>query len=108
MRTRDSLTRHFKDKAYHVFKLRNTKDLRVRCLHFRMAPVESRALIIHRVRGNRRPMPRPLTLSLDGREFDVRIVKIDREKLYGRVEIEAYDEKGNQAQLLILRPTARR
>lgn len=49
-------------------------------------------------------MPRPLTLSLDGREFEVRIVKIDREKLYGKVEIEAYDEKGNPAQLLVLAP----
>lgn len=49
-------------------------------------------------------MPRPLVLSLDGREFDVRIVKIDREKLYGKVEVEAYDEKGNPAQLLVLAP----
>ena len=49
-------------------------------------------------------MPRPLVLSLDGREFGVRIVKIDREKLYGKVEVEAYDEKGNPAQLLILAP----
>ena len=49
-------------------------------------------------------MPRPLVLSLDGREFDVRIVKIDREKLYGKVEIEASDERGNPAQLLILAP----
>jgi len=49
-------------------------------------------------------MPRPLVLSLDGREFDVRITKIDREKLYGKVEIEAYDEKGNPAQLLVLAP----
>ena len=49
-------------------------------------------------------MPRPLVLSLDGREFGVRIVKIDREKLYGKVEIEAYDEKGNPAQLLVLAP----
>jgi hypothetical protein len=49
-------------------------------------------------------MPRPLVLSLDGREFGVRIVKIDREKLYGKVEVEATDEKGNPAQLLILAP----
>jgi hypothetical protein len=49
-------------------------------------------------------MPRPLVLSLDGREFDVRIVKIDREKLYGKVDVEAYDEKGNPAQLLVLAP----
>ena len=49
-------------------------------------------------------MPRPLVLSLDGREFDVRIVKIDREKLYGKVGVEAYDERGNPAQLLVLAP----
>ena len=49
-------------------------------------------------------MPRPLTLSLDGREFEVQIVKIDRDKLYGKVEIEAFDEKGNPAQLLVLAP----
>lgn len=49
-------------------------------------------------------MPRPLVLSLDGREFGVRIVKVDREKLYGKVEVEAFDEKGNPAQLLILAP----
>lgn len=49
-------------------------------------------------------MPRSLVLSLDGREFDVRITKIDREKLYGKVEIEAFDEKGNPAQLLVLAP----
>jgi hypothetical protein len=49
-------------------------------------------------------MPRPLVLSLDGREFDVRIVKIDREKLYGKVDVEAFDEKGNPAQLLVLAP----
>jgi hypothetical protein len=41
---------------------------------------------------------------LDGREFGVRIVKVDREKLYGKVEVEAFDEKGNPAQLLILAP----
>jgi len=49
-------------------------------------------------------MPRPFVLSLDGREFEIRIVKIDREKLYGRVEIEAFDEKKNPAQLLVLAP----
>jgi hypothetical protein len=49
-------------------------------------------------------MPRPLVLSLDGREFGVRIATIDREKLYGKVDIEAFDEKGNPAQLLILAP----
>jgi hypothetical protein len=41
-------------------------------------------------------------LSLEGREFGVRIVKIDREKLYGKVEIEAFDEKGNPAALMVL------
>ncbi|MFN2502174.1 MAG: hypothetical protein ABR530_09195 [Pyrinomonadaceae bacterium] len=47
-------------------------------------------------------MARPLILSLDGQEFPVSIVKIDREKLYGRVEIEAFDEKGREASLKIL------
>ena len=47
-------------------------------------------------------MPRPLVLSLDGREFGVRIVKVDREKLYGKVEIEAFDERGNPAELMVL------
>ena|SRR5688572_534833 len=47
-------------------------------------------------------MPRQLVLSLDGREFPVTMVKIDREKLYGSVEIEAFDEKGNEASLRVL------
>ncbi|MBC7899163.1 MAG: hypothetical protein H7070_03835 [Saprospiraceae bacterium] len=47
-------------------------------------------------------MPRPLILSLDGNEFSVSLVKIDREKLYGAVEIEAFDEKGNEASLKVL------
>ena len=47
-------------------------------------------------------MARPLVLSLDGREFSVTLVKIDREKLYGRVEIEAFDEKGREASLRVL------
>lgn len=41
-------------------------------------------------------------LSLDGHEFPVSIRKIDREQLYGSVEIEAFDEKGNPANLLVL------
>lgn len=49
-----------------------------------------------------RCMARPLVLSLDGTEFPVTLVKIDREKLYGRVEIEAYDEKGREASLRVL------
>ena len=47
-------------------------------------------------------MPRTLVLSLDGREFGIRMVKIDREKLYGKVEIEASDERGNPAALMVL------
>lgn len=47
-------------------------------------------------------MARQLILSLDGREFPVSLVKIDREKLYGSVEIEAFDEKGREAQLRVL------
>ena len=47
-------------------------------------------------------MARPLVLSLDGTEFPVTLIKIDREKLYGRVEIEAFDEKGREASLRVL------
>lgn len=47
-------------------------------------------------------MPRQLVLSLDGREFPVTLVKIDRDKLYGSVEIEAFDEKGREASLRVL------
>ncbi len=47
-------------------------------------------------------MARPLVLSLDGREFSVSIRKIDRDMLYGSMEIEAFDEKGNPADLLVL------
>src|SRR5687767_2230705 len=47
-------------------------------------------------------MPRELVLSLDGREFPVSLVKIDRDKLYGSVEIEAFDEKGREASLRVL------
>jgi len=47
-------------------------------------------------------MPRILKLSLDGREFGVRMVKVDREKLYGKVDIEAFDERGNPASLMVL------
>jgi len=43
-------------------------------------------------------------LSLDGREFPVQIQKIDRDKLYGKIDIEAFDEKGNPAQLFVLAP----
>lgn len=47
-------------------------------------------------------MARALVLSLDGREFPVSLIKIDREKLYGTVEIEAFDEKGREASLRVL------
>lgn len=47
-------------------------------------------------------MARALVLSLDGQEFPVSMVKIDREKLYGEVEIEAFDEKGKSATLKVL------
>ena len=47
-------------------------------------------------------MARPLVLNLDGEEFPVSIRKIDRDQLYGSVEIEAFDEKGNPASLLVL------
>jgi hypothetical protein len=47
-------------------------------------------------------MAKPLVLSLDGNEFPVSLVKIDREKLYGAIEIEAFDEKGNEASLKVL------
>jgi hypothetical protein len=43
-------------------------------------------------------------LSLDGQEFPVNLVKIDREKLYGAVEIEAVDEKGKPAVIKVLAP----
>lgn len=47
-------------------------------------------------------MPRELKLELDGVEYSLSIEKIDREKLYGRVEVEAFDEKGREAELLVL------
>ena len=49
-------------------------------------------------------MPRPLILSVDGREFPVQNVRINREDLYGSVEIETFDEKRKPAELLILAP----
>ena len=47
-------------------------------------------------------MPRALVLSLDGEEFPVQLQKVDRERLYGNIEIEAFDEDGNEAFLQIL------
>ena len=47
-------------------------------------------------------MPKNLKLSLDGNEFEVTLTKVDREDLYGTVEIEAFDEKGKPAVLKVL------
>ena len=48
-------------------------------------------------------MARSLVTSLlDGQEFPVSLVKVDRDKLYGSIEIEAFDEKGNAAELKVL------
>jgi hypothetical protein len=47
-------------------------------------------------------MARDLILSLDGHETAVKLVKLNREKLYGEVEIEAFDEKGNEATIKVL------
>ncbi|HQZ83008.1 MAG TPA: hypothetical protein PLR83_07290 [Pyrinomonadaceae bacterium] len=47
-------------------------------------------------------MARPLVLVLDGVEYPVGIVKVDRDKLYGKMEIEAFDEKGREAEIRVL------
>ena len=47
-------------------------------------------------------MARTLTLSLDGQEFPVYLAKVDRERLYGDVEIEAFDEKGSPASVKVI------
>lgn len=47
-------------------------------------------------------MARPLVLTLDGQEFQVKLLKIDREKLYGKIDIEAFDDKGREASLRVL------
>ena len=47
-------------------------------------------------------MPKTLVLSLDGREVPVNLIRVTREKLYGSVEIEAFDEKKNPATLKVL------
>jgi hypothetical protein len=47
-------------------------------------------------------MAKSLILSLEGREFEVLITRIDREDLYGKIEIEAFDEKGKPAELKVL------
>src|SRR5687767_15463200 len=47
-------------------------------------------------------MPRPLQLVLDGEEFSVQLTKLDRANLYGKVEIEAFDEKKRPAEIKVL------
>ncbi|MCC6326927.1 MAG: hypothetical protein IT174_00315 [Acidobacteria bacterium] len=47
-------------------------------------------------------MARPLVLSLDGEEFPVNLTKIDRDKLYGSVTVEAFDEDGDEVFLRVL------
>lgn len=44
-------------------------------------------------------MARELGLVLDGVEYTVQINKVDRKRLYGDIEIEAFDEHGNPAYL---------
>jgi hypothetical protein len=44
-------------------------------------------------------MARELGLVLDGVEYTVQINKVDRRRLYGDIEIEAFDEHGNPAYL---------
>lgn len=50
----------------------------------------------------RQLIPKSLTLSLDGYEFSVGLTKVDRSDLYGDVEIEAFDEKGHPASIMVL------
>lgn len=47
-------------------------------------------------------MARALILSLDGQEFPVQMQKVDRDKLYGTVELEAFDAEGYKVALQIL------
>lgn len=52
--------------------------------------------------NRRHVIPRSLTLSLDGEEFSVTLTKVDRSDLYGDVEIEAFDERGRPASIMVL------
>jgi hypothetical protein len=47
-------------------------------------------------------MARSLELSLGKKIFAVRLERVGREKLYGDIEIEAFDDEGNEAFLQIL------
>ena len=45
-------------------------------------------------------MARTITFALDGHEFSVEPMKIDRRKVYGFSEIHAFDDEGNECQLV--------
>ncbi len=47
-------------------------------------------------------MAKNLVFSLDGKEFEVVLKRIDRDDLYGKIEVEAFDEKGKPAELKVL------
>jgi len=47
-------------------------------------------------------MPRPLVLRHDGVELPFQLVKLDRSKLYGTVEVEALDGQGRRCELATL------
>lgn len=47
-------------------------------------------------------MARKLAFSIDGVEFSAELIKVDREKLYGGIEIEAFDENGKECSLQVL------
>src|SRR5262249_13177849 len=47
-------------------------------------------------------MPRPLVLRKDGVELPFQLVKLDRSKLYGTVEVEALDGQGRRCELATL------
>ena len=47
-------------------------------------------------------MARTLVLNIDGKDIPVSITKVDRGKLYGDIEIEAFDDKGKPAVLQVL------
>jgi hypothetical protein len=47
-------------------------------------------------------MPRPLLLRKDGVDLPFQLVKLDRSKLYGTVEVEALDGQGRRCELATL------
>jgi hypothetical protein len=56
------------------------------------------------LRGDRKEkgIARALALNLDGQEFSVLLAKVDRSGLYGEVTIEAFNEKGDPAEIKVL------